>query len=100
MNLPAYWIANFIADWIKAFIPCVITYFLSLAFDCNYTGVWLLMILFCFAIVPFTYMTSWLFKADVIAQIATFFFHFVLGGLGALVVFILQGIPSTCAVGD
>lgn len=100
MNLASYWVANFITDFLKALIPAIITFLLSLAFGCNYEGVWLLMLLFCFAIVPFTYMTSWVFKTDVIAQIATFFFHFVLGGLGSLIVLILQSIGTTCAVGD
>ena len=100
MSLPAYWIANFIADWVKIFIPVVITFLLTLVFDVNYTGVWLLLLLFCFAVVPFTYVTSFLFAKDVTAQIATFAFHFLLGGIGAFAVYILQSIPQTCQIGD
>jgi len=64
MNLLAYWISNLIADMIKVFIPMiliVLTYFL---FGINLPGVWVLFLIYPLAIVPFTYLTSFLFTSD------------------------------------
>jgi hypothetical protein len=52
------------------------------------------------AIVPFTYVTSFLFKSDINAQIMTLFLHFLSGGLLVIVVFVLQYIPITMEWGD
>ena len=52
------------------------------------------------AIVPFTYITSFIFKNDINAQIFTLFLHFVAGGLLVIVVFLLQRIPATFQAGD
>ena len=45
--------------------------------------------LYPIAIVPFTYITSFLFTSDTVAQIMTLFLHFALGGIMPLVVFVL-----------
>jgi hypothetical protein len=58
------------------------------------------MLMFPLAVVPLTYTTSFLFGTDTQAQIATFFFHFLLGGLGSTTVFILRAVGATCAIGD
>lgn len=49
---------------------------------------------------PFTYVTSFLFKSDINAQIMTLFLHFVSGGLLVIVVYVLQYLPVTMPVGD
>jgi ATP-binding cassette subfamily A (ABC1) protein 3 len=36
MNLPAYWVSNFLFDIFKAYIPCLITIGLIEAFDLKY----------------------------------------------------------------
>jgi len=65
MNLPAYWLSNMIADIIKVYIPIILTILISIAFNCNYEGVWVLLMLFPLAIVPFSYVTTFLFTNDV-----------------------------------
>jgi len=64
MSLPAYWLANMIADMIKLYIPIVIIILISIAFDSNYPGTWVLFMLLPPALVPFTYCTSFLFSKD------------------------------------
>lgn len=52
------------------------------------------------AIVPFTYITSFFFTNDTVAQIMTLFMHYLLGGIMPLIIFVLWNIPSTAALGD
>ena len=49
---------------------------------------------------PFTYITSFFFTSDTVAQIMTLFVHFMVGGILPIVIFVLQNIPSTCDLGD
>jgi len=52
------------------------------------------------AVVPFSYVTTFIFSDDTTAQITTLFVHFVAGGLYLLTVFVLQLIPITAVIGD
>lgn len=61
---------------------------------------WLLFLLYPVGVIPFTYVSSFLFTTENLAQTITIFLHFVFAGIGAIVVFILRVIPSTFAVGD
>lgn len=56
--------------------------------------------LYPIAIVPFTYVTSFAFTNDTVAQIATLFLHFMIGGILPTVVFALQNITTTVNAGD
>lgn len=67
MSLPAYWISNMIADLIKIYIPVILMVIISALFNANYKGVWVLYLLLPLALVPFTYITSFLFKNDTTA---------------------------------
>ena len=51
-------------------------------------------------VVPFTYVTSFIFTSETVAQTVTIFMHFVFAGIGAIVVFILRVIDSTYDAGD
>ena len=64
MSLPAYWMSNMIADVIKVYIPIVLILITAAGFSLDYEGIWLLFLLFPWAIVPFTYTTSFLFTND------------------------------------
>lgn len=100
LDLSAYWISNLAFDMFKAIIPCVITIGLMYAFGLDYQWVWLLFLLFPMGIIPFSYVTSFLFSSENIAQTVTIFLHFVISGIGAIVASILRMISSTYAVGD
>lgn len=64
MSLASYWLSNMIADIIKVYIPIFMIMLLSLVFKANYDGVWVLYLLYPLALVPFTYVTSFLFNKD------------------------------------
>jgi len=100
MSLAGYWASNIIFDVIMAYIPIGLIIMLTFVFNKHYEGVWLLFLLYPPAIVPFTYVTSFLFKSDINSQITTLFLHFVAGGLLTIVVFVLQLIPVTMKAGD
>jgi len=100
MSLAGYWASNIIFDIIMAYIPILLIIMLTFVFNKNYEGVWLLFLLYPPAIVPFTYVTSFIFTSDINAQIMTLFLHFVSGGLLVIVVFVLQYLPVTMNAGD
>ena len=101
MSLAGYWASNLIFDIMMAYIPICLIILLTFVFNnVSYQGIWVLFLLFPPAIVPFTYVTSFLFSSDINAQICTLFLHFVTGGVLALTVFILQQVPITMPIGD
>ena len=100
MSLPGYWCSNLAFDILMAYVPCLLIILLMSVFGVSYEGTWVLLLLYPPAIVPFTYVTSFLFRSDINAQIVTLLLHFVSGGLLVVIVFVLQYIPITMYVGD
>ena len=100
MSLAGYWSSNLLFDIIMAYIPIALMIMLMFVFNKQFEGVWILFMLYPTAIVPFTYVTSFIFSSDINAQITTLFIHFMSGGLLVIVVFVLQYIPKTMPIGD
>ena len=100
MSLSAYWVSNLIFDIAKGLIPSIIVIGLFYAFGLNYPNTWLLFLLYPVGVIPFTYVMSFFFASENVAQTITIFLHFVFAGIGAIVVFVLKIIPSTKSVGD
>lgn len=100
MSLGAYWVSNMIFDICRGMIPAAIVIGLLYAFDLNYNCAWLLFLLFPIGVTPFTYVTSFLFTSEIVAQTITIFAHFVIAGIGAIVIFILELIESTRKYAD
>ena len=100
MSLTGYWVANIMSDIIKCYVPVVLILLLAWLFDANDPGVWVLFVLYPWAIVPFSYMTTFLFSSDTMAQIMTLFVHFMFAGVLGLSVYTLQIIPQTADAGD
>ena len=67
MSLTGYWIANIMSDIIKCYVPVALILLLSWLFDANDPGVWVIFMLYPWAIVPFSYMTTFLFTSDTMA---------------------------------
>ena len=67
MSLFGYWAANILADLVKSFIPILVILFASRIAGVWYEGMWLLMILYPIAVVPFSYVTSFMFTSDTVA---------------------------------
>lgn len=55
-----------------------------------YLAVWLLFILYGFAIAPFCYLTSFLFKSYAMAQFVTFIFNLISGSILAMLVWFMR----------
>lgn len=66
----------------------------------QYDNVWTVFLMFPVGVIPFTYVSSFLFTNENLAQTATIFTHFVFAGIGGIVVFILRLIESTEEIGD
>ena len=96
----AYWMSNLIADVLKMYIPIAIIIGLNAAYDLQYEGVWQLLVLYPVSIVPFTYLTSFLFTRDTTGQILTVFLHFMAGGILPNAIYFMQNIPWTANIGD
>ena len=84
-----------IFDIFMAYVPIGLIIMLTIIFDRNLHDVWVLFVLYPLAIVPYTYVWSFIFTSDINAQIFTLFLHFVAGGLLVVVIFVLQSVPST-----
>lgn len=100
MSLAAYWISNMIFDIVKALLPGVITLGFMEAYRLLYPNIWVPFLLYPFAITPFTYVTSFIFDSEIVAQTFTIFLHFVFGGIGPILTFVMRTISSTKFGGD
>jgi hypothetical protein len=56
-----------ISDILKSYIPILAITGLIFAFSLDYEGVWMLLLVYPLAIVPFTYVTSFFFTNDTVA---------------------------------
>jgi len=65
MSLSGYWASNVIFDVLMAYVPILLIIMLTFVFNKHYQGIWVLFMLYPPAIVPFTYVTSFLFKSDI-----------------------------------
>merc|ERR1719469_68564 len=83
-----------------AYLPIGLMILLMFVFSRFYEGVWVMFLLFPPAVVPFTYVCSFLFESDINAQIVTLFLHFVFGAVGTALVFTMQQIPIFMDAGD
>lgn len=64
INLSAYWIAFAIIDILRTYLPCYLTIYLINVFDLDLKEVWRVLILLPWALIPFTYATSYLFHNE------------------------------------
>ncbi|EGZ20190.1 hypothetical protein PHYSODRAFT_494903 [Phytophthora sojae] len=112
VSLPAFWMSNYIWDFVMYIFPCACALILINVFeissltgqDCDsctsetFPSVILLFVLFGFAICPFTYCLSFLFKEHASAQTYTIVLNFMIGVVLMIVSFILDTIDSTSDV--
>ena len=64
MSLASYWLTNFIFDILKTMFLSLMTLLLLEIFNVNLPDIWLIMLLYPFALIPFTYATSFLFSKE------------------------------------
>ncbi|ETL98845.1 hypothetical protein L917_04165 [Phytophthora nicotianae] len=110
VSLGAFWLSNFIWDFLLYLIPCAAAIIMIKGFNidsmtgssaCNsctsetFPAVIVLFILFGLAICPFTYCLSYLFKEHASSQTYTIMINFIIGVVLMVVAFILDVIEST-----
>ena len=64
MSLASYWLTNFIFDILKTMFLSLMTLLLLEIFNVDLPDIWLIMLLYPFALIPFTYATSFLFSKE------------------------------------
>ena len=100
MSMCGYWASNVISDIFSAYVPILCILLLNYAFSLEADYGYVFLLLYPLAVIPFSYLTSFVFSDDTSAQIVTLFTHFIAAGAFPLVVFILQLVPNTVAIGD
>jgi len=107
VSITAYWFSNFLVDITKYLITAVINALMAMALDAsaiidgNKLGaMWLDFLLYGFAIIPFVYLTAFLFRNYGTAQIASFFFNFCTGFILGLASAIFRLFDSTRTIGE
>jgi len=100
MNLLSYWVSNLIFDLIKSYVPVLISLGLIYAFDEDIPEIYGVFLLLPVGIVPFTYVLSFFFTKESIAQTVVIFINLIFAGIGSLVVTLLRFFESTLEVGD
>ena len=64
MSLASYWLTNFIFDILKTMFLSLMTLLLLEIFNVDLPDIWLIMLIYPFALIPFTYATSFLFSKE------------------------------------
>lgn len=94
MQLKAYWIGNFIFDFAKMYFTIIVTIILFQGYKLNFAASIVVYLVFPFGVLPFTYVTSFIFTADSAAQTFTMFLHFAFFSIGSAIVFLLRLAPD------
>lgn len=97
VSLFAYWSSSFMMNIIEHLIPAVVCSLLVRAFsialwlqDDVYGLIWALFVMFGFAVIPFCYVLSFVFKDHGSAQTTVFALNFITGFLFSLFTYILR----------
>ena len=100
MNKISYWVSNYAFDVSKILLTSLFTIAFLYIYQLNVKWDWLFLLLLPFAMVPYTYCTSFLFDDEGGAMNFTIYHNFVIGGLFPTVVTVLRIIDSTRKIGD
>lgn len=91
MRLSAYWTANFLFDTLKFYVTIAVSVMTFFIFGFNYfDSVIIVLAIFPFGILPFTYVMSFLFTVDSAAQTFTLFLHFFVMLVASTLIFALR----------
>lgn len=107
MRLSAYWLANFVYDYLLYALIAIIAALLCTAMKIDalttgsaLTATWLLFMLYGLAYIPFSYICSFIFIEYGNAQAGYYFFTFIMGGMLPILTLLLRILGSdTNAVG-
>ena len=77
MQLSAYWVTNFIYDLLKIYLVVGANILIFKGFEIKLDNGIVTLLLYSLGIVPFTYITTFIFISTSVAQSFTIFFNFV-----------------------
>ena len=100
MSLRSYWLTNFTFDILKTLLLSGITLLLLYFYSIEMPDIWVILLLYPFALIPFTYATSFMFTRESSAQNCTIFLHVIISSIGSVGVFMLRIIKETEDKGD
>ena len=100
MQLKAYWVGNFIFDFFKMYFTIIVTIILFLGYNLNFNGSIIVYLVFPFGILPFTYVSSFIFTSDSAAQTFTMFFHFLIFSIASVIIFFIRFAENLQVQGD
>jgi hypothetical protein len=75
-------------------VTILTTIALLFGFDLGYDNAWFLYFFLPFGVLPFTYVSSYLFTSDSAAQTFTMFGHFFIFGIGTTITYFLRLAPT------
>ena len=81
---------NFIFDFAKMYFTIIVTIILFVGYDLNFNGSIAVYLVFPFGVLPFTYVSSFVFTTDSAAQTFTMFMHFLIFSIGSVIVFFVR----------
>jgi ATP-binding cassette, subfamily A (ABC1), member 3 len=90
MKLMAFWSANFLFDFCRIYVLILVSIAMFAGYDLGYTGSIIVLLIFPFAVLPFTYVISFIFPNDNTAQAFTMFIHFFFLSIGAVILGFLR----------
>jgi len=96
----AYWGSFFLFDILQTYVPCFLAGSLFEAFGLEYPQIWTVLMLYPWAIVPYSYCTTFLFSQESTAQTFTIYLHFLGSGIAGMIIFALRMVPQTALWGD
>ena len=103
VSLWAYWLSNFIWDYAKHLVVVGVALALIKLINIevlndpseNYLAIVFLFLLLGTSIIPFTYLSSYVFDNYATAQVSTILFHFVTGSIFPIFMYVLYIFDST-----
>ena len=94
MNTTAYWIVNYIFELVKYYLACGVCIYLIWLFGYYRKYLILLYLLYGPAMVSSTYILSFLFDKESLAQNIVILLNFLIGALGSTVIIMLRGLDN------
>mmetsp|Transcript_6325 Transcript_6325/g.7912 ORF Transcript_6325/g.7912 Transcript_6325/m.7912 type:complete len:1988 (-) Transcript_6325:343-6306(-) len=103
VSLNAYWISSYLWDFVCYLLgPMLLTIILLAAFDVEAlilgkggAAVFMVLLMFGLAIIPFTYLMTFMFRSAAVGTVIVILANWILGLMLTIVCFILMLIPST-----
>lgn len=100
MRLFSYWISNFLIDALRFYLTTTVTILLMLYYNYEMSTAYVLLLVFPFAILPFTYVMSFAFTVESAAQTFSMFIHFTVITVIGVLIYVMRVAFQLQHIGD